>query len=617
MGDRLKTANANVQGLDKDSLPDVFNVVQALVQGLFAHAQKISAGEAAAFMARYEADSLEKAVSREVQMLLSRPYSMTDGTYMGDDYLSKHEDLLQPVPVVDDYTGQNHFHLIVANGTIVGGIAAAETLFSIVTYEPFRQRLLRGRVTGRFFCPYYGNVHFGATPLHFAVLTNQIPYVKLILEKLCLSDVERLDVLWDLDNSGNMVLHMAVMAGDIEIYDYLFETFLRLEMLLLKGSMLNGRKLKSVQSDVFIKNANNLTPLELAAALGKRELLSHMINSELITVWEYNEYSLKGYAMRDIDTFKTMALDRWRLAQLATANMRHRLRSEHNAGVGCLTNFANKILYGSLAMLVSKCYFESNVLQIVVSQKHIELCSIPAVSVVTQQKWEVFGRRLAAFWALVVAAVMVIFHIYITNYHNVVLSQGDPVPSAGNGSSSADAGSSDVAPPCQNIDPYMIIIMAVTASYLLFQTTLALMKGITFDLRPIDDAIHRPNARLSRLALLQQTLPLWDFDRKVKEVKLKQTVSSDLAEGLDAALKPFPSLPVGSSAFVETDVTFQDTLSAAEISGHTAGMSSFMKLLNVRPVDLLLAGRVSVCVCVCVCVCACVSVLVCVYVFVC
>ena len=155
----------------------------------------------------------------------------------------------------------------------------------------------------------------------------------------------------------------------------------------------------------------------------------------------------------------------------------------------------------------------------------------------------------------------------------------------------------------------MIIIMAVTASYLLFQTTLALMKGITFDLRPIDDAIHRPNVRLSRLALLQQTQPLWDFERKVKEVKLKQTVSGDLAEGLDAAMRPFPSLPVGSSAFVETDVTFQDTLSAAEISGHTAGLSSFMKLLNVSPVDLLLVGLVCVCVFFCLCVCVCVFVM--------
>jgi hypothetical protein len=207
---------------DAPSFPDVFSVIAALGQGIAAQAQRISPAEAAALRARYTADSLEVAADRELQMLLSRPSARTDASYMGDDFLSKQHDLLTPVPVVDDYTGQNNLHVIIANGTIVGGIAAAQQLFSIVTHEPFRQRLLRARATGRFFCPYYGTVRLGATPLHFAVLTQQmecvrhtllsikncdglIRYVKLILEELCRSDIERLDVLWDRDNSGNTV----------------------------------------------------------------------------------------------------------------------------------------------------------------------------------------------------------------------------------------------------------------------------------------------------------------------------------------------------------------------------------------------------------------------------
>jgi ankyrin repeat protein len=244
---------------------------------------------------------------------------------MAADYLNRQEDLLEPVSIVDDYTGQNNFHILIANGANCGGIAAAEMLFSIVTYEPFRQRLLRGRATGRFFCPYYGTVHLGTTPLHFAVLSQQISFVKLILERLCKSDIERLDVLWDHDNSGNMVLHLAVMADNIEIYDYLRHSFLYLEALLTKGKTVDGRILKSIQTDSYIKNYLNFTPLELAAALGKREMLNHMINSDVVTIWEYNAFSLKGYAMRDIDTFKTLALDRWQLAQ--TVRPRSRLQS--------------------------------------------------------------------------------------------------------------------------------------------------------------------------------------------------------------------------------------------------------------------------------------------------
>jgi hypothetical protein len=73
--------------------------------------------------------------------------------HMGEDYVSLHDDLTDAVPIVDDYTGQNNFHIIIANGAVINGIISAERLFSIVTYAPFRQRLLRGRASGRFFCP--------------------------------------------------------------------------------------------------------------------------------------------------------------------------------------------------------------------------------------------------------------------------------------------------------------------------------------------------------------------------------------------------------------------------------------------------------------------------------
>lgn len=266
--------------------------------------------------------------------------------HMGEDYVSLHDDLTDAVPIVDDYTGQNNFHIIIANGAVINGIISAERLFSIVTYEPFRQRLLRGRASGRFFCPYvyrrlglspvyfsnhlfryYGSVRLGTTPLHFAVFSRQISFVKLILEQLCKSDMERLDVLWDQDNSGNMVLHIAVMAGSIEIYEYLRTSFLHLESMLLKAKASGGRVLKSIQTDLHIKNALNFTPLELAAVLGKHDMLSHMINTDVVTIWEYNDFSLKGFSMRDIDTFKTLALDRWRLAQQVRAAPLHRCSS--------------------------------------------------------------------------------------------------------------------------------------------------------------------------------------------------------------------------------------------------------------------------------------------------
>jgi hypothetical protein len=263
-------------------------------------------------------------------------------------------------------------------------------------------------------------VRLGATPLHFAVFSKQLAFVQLILEQLCSSDMQRLDALWDLDNSGNTVLHIAVMAESIEIYDYLRSSFLHLESLLLKTKASDGRVLKCIQSDIHLKNALNFTPLELAAALGKCDMLSHMISTDVITLWEYNDFSLKGFAMGDIDTFKTLALDRWHLAQQvgvahsqrggpapiwlssscrnnslvqATRKMRQKERLQHHAGVGVMLNAAHKWLYGSLALLVSKSHFECNVLEIILERKNVNLCDIRAVVYLTKQKWEVLYLR--------------------------------------------------------------------------------------------------------------------------------------------------------------------------------------------------------------------------------
>ena len=45
--------------------------------------------------------------------------------------------------------------------------------------------------------------------------------------------------------------------------------------------------------------------------------------------------------------------------------------------------------YGSLALLVSKSYFECNVLEIILERKQVKLCEIPAIIYLTKQKWEV------------------------------------------------------------------------------------------------------------------------------------------------------------------------------------------------------------------------------------
>ena len=205
---------------------------------------------------------------------------------------------------------------------------------------------------------------------------------------------------------------------------------------------------------------------------------------------------------------------------------------------------------------------------------------------------QMFGRRLAVFWAVVVAAVLTIFHVYINNYHNIISSETPDASS--NGSSTSDPSSngsstSDLSSSCPGSpDPLMIVIMAITACYLAFQITLAFMKGVTFAPRPIDEAIHHPGACATRLALLQQTCPLWDYQRRIQEVKTKKS-SQAVADGLDASLQPFNVLPPGSSAFAETDYQ------TAEGVGNTGAIPSFVKLLNVSPPQTPLSPLPPVC----------------------
>lgn len=75
--------------------------------------------------------------------------------------------------------------------------------------------------------------------------------------------------------------------------------------------------------------------------------------------------------------------------------MRRDARSQHGAGAGVVWNFAHKWLYGALALLVSKSYFESNVLEIILDRKHVHLCAIPGIHHMTAQKWEVCHFRTA------------------------------------------------------------------------------------------------------------------------------------------------------------------------------------------------------------------------------
>ncbi|KAM9440404.1 transient receptor potential cation channel subfamily V member 1-like [Clarias gariepinus] len=159
---------------------------------------------------------------------------------------------------------------------------------------------VHAQACGTFFQPVGENCfYFGELPLSLAACTNQKDIVDLLMEK---ADVKRTDTL------GNTVLHALVMVADnsaentkfvISMYDYI----------LTKDAVKNSspKKLEDIE------NSQGLTPIKLAAKLGKIRLLEHILNREFqeeecrhlsrrFTEWGYGPVSGALYDLNSIDT---------------------------------------------------------------------------------------------------------------------------------------------------------------------------------------------------------------------------------------------------------------------------------------------------------------------------
>jgi hypothetical protein len=120
----------------------------------------------------------------------------------------------------------------------------------------------------------------------------------------------------------------------------------------------------------------------------------------------------------------------------------------------------------------------------------------------------------------------------------------------------------------------MIVLMAISVFHILFQIVLTLLNGVSFSLRSIDEAVHRPGARVPRLALLQQSSPFWDFRKRILEAKDRHSNEAAVVDGLKSALQPFVSQSVDNSA-----TEFANLNSTHDCK--TVALPFFLDLLNV------------------------------------
>ncbi|KAK3527226.1 hypothetical protein QTP86_014652 [Hemibagrus guttatus] len=159
------------------------------------------------------------------------------------------------------------------------------------------------QASGTFFQPLTKKCfYFGELPLSLAACINQKDIVDLLMER---ANVRRKDTL------GNTVLHALVMVADVKSDNIDFVTSMY-DYILAKDAAMNSRNKEKLED---IENNQELTPIKLAAKLGKIGLLQHILHREFLeeecrhlsrkfTEWVYGPASGSVYDLDSIDTYK-------------------------------------------------------------------------------------------------------------------------------------------------------------------------------------------------------------------------------------------------------------------------------------------------------------------------
>ncbi|XP_058116489.1 transient receptor potential cation channel subfamily V member 5 [Anopheles ziemanni] len=192
--------------------------------------------------------------------------------------------LINDVYMCDEYYGESVLHLAIVNEDP-----------AMVKYLLDHDADVNERCCGTFMCPedqkasrydtpetevvqmvqltnYDGYVYWGEYPLTFAACLGQEECYRLVLARGADPDNK--------DFNGNTVLHMLVIYEKITTFDMGYE----------------------VGSSLSIRNHQNLTPLTLAAKLGRVEMFFHIMNIEREIYWQLGSITCAAYPLVLIDT---------------------------------------------------------------------------------------------------------------------------------------------------------------------------------------------------------------------------------------------------------------------------------------------------------------------------
>lgn len=119
---------------------------------------------------------------------------------------------------------------------------------------------------------YNGYVYWGEYPLSFASCLGQEECYRLVLARGAEPNAQ--------DTNGNTTLHMLVIYEKLDTFDMAYE----------------------VGSSLDVRNQLNMTPLTLAAKLGRVEMFFHIMNIEREIYWQLGSITCAAYPLSQIDT---------------------------------------------------------------------------------------------------------------------------------------------------------------------------------------------------------------------------------------------------------------------------------------------------------------------------
>ncbi|OQR98501.1 vanilloid receptor-related osmotically activated cha (ISS) [Achlya hypogyna] len=209
---------------------------------------------------------------------------------------------------VSPYRGENILHIAIVHRNVPVVRWLVDTM----------PDLLDAETTGSFFAP--GTpCYFGGTPLLFALASNLLDAASAILNAAAVAPKDSAaakTTIWMTDAIGNNALHLAVVHDLPEVYDFAVKhAMARFEYACPRGfdptapgydlpaflKQLYGADKATFQRFLRQLNHDQLSPLTLAAAMGKAAMLQHVLGRQTTTAWMYGPVTAKMIPLRELE----------------------------------------------------------------------------------------------------------------------------------------------------------------------------------------------------------------------------------------------------------------------------------------------------------------------------